>query len=202
VKVRGYRIELGEIEAVLATHPGVTGAVAAVKTLSPGDDRLVAYTTLQPGYRLDPDALRSTLRNRLPEYMVPSHFVPIPVLPLTPNGKLDRSALPMPSAETSLALARPAVPMTEPQRRLAKIWASILQTDRVGLFDNFFDLGGHSLLLVRLQAAISSEFDRDLPLVELFQHTTVAAQAERLNSNASSTTDLIARAKARARRHA
>jgi amino acid adenylation domain-containing protein len=202
VKVRGYRIELGEIEAVLAAHPGVAGAVAAVKTVSPGDDRLVAYTTLLPGHRLDPDALRSTLRSRLPEYMVPSHFVSIPVLPLTPNGKLDRSALPMPSAEASPSAAKPAVPMTGPQRRLADIWASILQTDRVGLFDNFFDIGGHSLLLVKLHAAICSEFKRDLPLVELFQHTTVASQAERLNSNASGTADLIERAKARARRHA
>jgi amino acid adenylation domain-containing protein len=200
VKVRGYRIELGEIETVLSQAPGVSAAVVALKSFGPGDDRLVGYVTRPPGAAHDAEALRVLLRARLPEYMVPAQTVTIDAIPLTPNGKVDRAALPRPSAQDRVRPpARSAVPMTDVQRRLSWIWASLLQTDAIGLTDNFFDLGGHSMLLVKLQSAISTEFGQDLTLVELFQHVTVNAQADRLTA-ANRARDLVARARGLAKR--
>ena len=205
VKVRGYRIELGEIEAVLSTHPGITQCVVVVREDEPGDQRLVGYVLAAVGTRFDADAARSTLRARLPEYMIPNLFMPLDSLPLTPNGKIDRKMLPKPhgaaaSGET-LADKRAAVLMTLPQQRVAAIWREVLQLKQVGLYDNFFDLGGHSLLLVKLQSALKREFDRELPLVELFQRTTVSAQAERLSAS-SAGSDALKRAQARAAKQA
>jgi amino acid adenylation domain-containing protein len=186
VKVRGYRIELGEIEAVLSTHPGISQCVVSVREDAPGDQRLVGYVVTAAGTRFDVDSARSTLRNRLPEYMVPNLFMPLDSLPLTPNGKIDRKMLPKPqepspSSETA-GQKSAAVPMTIPQQGVAAIWRELLQLKHVGLNDNFFDLGGHSLLLVRLQSALKRDFGLDLPLVELLQRTTVSAQAERLSA--------------------
>jgi acyl carrier protein len=129
--------------------------------------------------------------------MVPATFVTLASLPLTPNGKIDRKGLPSPASVA--APADPAVEalMTPAQRRVATIWRDILGLDRIGLHDNFFDLGGHSLLLVKLHVALRKEFGGDLALVELFQRTTVAAQADRLTSAVASDTALK-RAQARA----
>jgi amino acid adenylation domain-containing protein len=201
VKVRGYRIELGEIEAVLSTHTDIRQCVVAVREDTPGDQRLVGYVVTAAGAYFDADAARTTLRAKLPEYMIPNLFMPIEALPLTPNGKIDRKRLPKPQAAVALGEAAPeadsGVLMTLPQQRVAGLWREVLHTDRVGLYDNFFDLGGHSLLLVKLQAAMKREFGRDLPLVELFQRTTVSAQAERLSSPGT-VSNAIKRAQARA----
>jgi amino acid adenylation domain-containing protein len=203
VKVRGYRIELGEIEAVLATHPGVTQGVVIVREDTPGDQRLVGYVVTAAGSRFDADAARSTLRASLPEYMIPNLFMPVDRLPLTPNGKIDRKLLPKPDSEVaSVQKVVPdtaAVLMTLPQQRVAAVWREVLQRQHVGLYNNFFDLGGHSLLLVKLQAALKREFGRDLALVELFQRTTVAAQAERLSAPTADS-EALKRAQARAAR--
>jgi AMP-binding enzyme C-terminal domain/Phosphopantetheine attachment site len=181
VKVRGHRIELGEIEAVLAGHPGVSRCVVAVREDRPGDQRLVGYVVAEAGARLDLEAARAALRARLPEYMVPGPFVVLPALPLTPNGKVDRKALPAPEAPPGdVATRGDDAHMTPLQRRVAAAWREVLRCDRVGLHDNFFDLGGHSLLLVKLHAALRAELDAGLELVELFQWTTVAGQAARL----------------------
>jgi len=201
VKVRGYRIELGEIESVLATYPGVKECVVIVREDDPSDQRLVAYLVLMPGSCLDPDAVRSTLRAKLPEYMVPTLFEVLEALPLTGNGKIDRKRLPRPqtnkpAAEAATTIASDVL-MTAPQRRVASVWREVLRTSRVGLQDNFFDLGGHSLLLVKLQAGLTREFGRELPLVELFQRTTVSAQAARL-SLTTVESDAVQRARARA----
>jgi amino acid adenylation domain-containing protein len=205
VKVRGYRIELGEIEAVLATHPGISQCVVTVREDVPGDQRLVGYVVAVAGTRFDADAARSTLRNNLPEYMVPNLFMPLDSLPLTPNGKIDRKMLPKPQGSAaSRAAAAPdsaAVLMTLPQQRVATIWREVLQLQHVGLYDNFFDLGGHSLLLVRLQSALKREFGRDLPLVDLFQRTTVSAQTERLSAPTAGS-DAVKRAQERAAKQA
>jgi acyl carrier protein len=133
--------------------------------------------------------------------MVPNLFVILDALPLTPNGKVDRKALPAPAASgTGNAAPEPAEPlMTPAERRVASAWREVLHTDRVGLHDNFFDAGGHSLLLVKLHAALRREFGVDLGLVELFQWTTVAAQAARL-SMAPSTDGALQRAQDRAAR--
>jgi hypothetical protein len=181
VKIRGYRIELGEIEAALAALPGVRESVVAVREDRPGDKRLVGYVVMAAGAGFDADAARAALRARLPLYMVPSRLVRLPGLPLTPNGKIDRRALPAPPAVAVAQDARPPSVMSAEERRVAAIWAALLQRDRVGLYDNFFDLGGRSLLLIELHAELRAAFDADdLMLVELFQYTTVAAQAHRL----------------------
>ncbi|MDX2205391.1 MAG: amino acid adenylation domain-containing protein [Hyphomicrobiaceae bacterium] len=180
VKIRGYRIELGDVEAALAALAGVKESVAAAREEKPGDVRLVGYVTLQPGASFEAEAARSALRARLPEYMVPNAFAVLDALPLTPNGKIDRKALPAPRLEAPRQDGPSDAVMTPAQRRVAELWREILHLDRVGLHDNFFDLGGHSLLLVKLHVALKREFASDVALVELFQHTTVHAQAARM----------------------
>jgi amino acid adenylation domain-containing protein len=199
VKVRGYRIELGEIEAVLATHPGVKECVVGVREDSPGDHRLVGYVVMTEGAVAEPEALRATLRAKLPEYMVPNAFVALAALPLTPNGKIDRKGLPVPQASPVPVEDGIESLMTPVQRRVASSWRQVLRVDRVGLYENFFDIGGHSLLLVKLHAALKKEFESDIALVELFQWTTVAAQAGRLSAAAPSD-GAVHRARARAAR--
>jgi amino acid adenylation domain-containing protein len=176
VKIRGFRIELGEIEAVLAGHPGVEQAVAVVRGRSDGDRRLVAYVVAR-GEDLDPAALRRHTLDRLPEYMVPSVFVPMAALPLTPNGKVDRRALPELGDLRLGGAAASLPPRTETERRLAAIWEDVLGVEGVGARDDFFALGGHSLLLVRLNRRLSRDLGREVPVVDLFRHSTVEALA-------------------------
>jgi amino acid adenylation domain-containing protein len=202
VKVRGFRIELGEIETVLASHPGLQDSVVHVREDTPGDQRLVGYVVPAQGHSFDAEAARVTLRGKLPEYMIPNQFVTLQALPLTPNGKIDRNALPVPQAAAPDAPGDGIEALMSPlQRRVADLWREVLRIDHVGLHANFFDIGGHSLLLVRLQAAMKREFGRDLPLVELFQRTTVAAQAEGFAPPAAQDSALE-RARARAARQA
>ena len=199
VKVRGYRIELGEIEAVLATHPGVKECVVVVREDTPGDQRLVGYVVPLASAGFDTEAARTTLRAKLPEYMVPNLFVTLEAMPQTPNGKVDRKALRPPQALATAAHepAQDDALMTPAERRVAALWRELLGVSRVGLHDNFFDSGGHSLLLVKLHGALQREFSRDVALVELFQRTTIASQAERMSSNTTGS-DALKRAQARA----
>ncbi len=173
VKVRGFRIELGEIEARLLEHPDVTEAVAIVRDDLPGGRQLVAYTA--PAHATD-EALRAHLRERLPEYMLPSIFVTLDTLPLNSNGKVERKALPKPDL-ASQALDRYVPPQTAVEQKLSELWQQILELPRVGRVDNFFQSGGHSLLAVRLVAAIGAEFDITLPLAAIFQAPTIGELA-------------------------
>ena len=199
VKLRGYRIELGEIELILASHPGVKQCVVAIRE-DDSDPQLVGYVVQSTGTAFDPDSARSTLRSKLPGYMVPSQFVVLPALPLTPNGKIDRKALPAPEKIVEPIVNDDAESLMNPvQRRVADIWRKILRTNRVSLHDNFFDVGGHSMLMVKLHGALKREFDSDLALIELFQQTTIASQAERVSSAVVSE-HALHRAKARARK--
>ena len=179
VKVRGFRIELGEIEAALAAHPGVREAVVVARTDAPGETRLVAYLTSSGDSAPDAAALREHLRAGLPEYMVPAAFVAMEALPLSPNGKVDRKALPAPEAKRDESLAFVA-PRDETERAIAAIWREALGVEQVGVDDNFFDLGGHSLLLVRVHGRIREALGAQVTVVELFQHPTVGALAARL----------------------
>lgn len=199
VKLRGFRIELEEIEAVLDTHPGLRQCVVAVREDTPGDQRLVAYLVPADGAAFDAEAARQTLRTRLPEYMVPNLFVALEALPLTPNGKVDRKALPVPKLAPVVPDAAREALMNPAEQRVAAAWRELLGVARVGLLDNFFDLGGHSLLLVKLQVRLQRDFGTELPLVELFQHTTVQAQAQRLLAHPGDAAALQ-RARARAAR--
>lgn len=185
VKVRGRRIELGEIESALLAHPGVVRCVVTAREDQPGDQRLVAYIVVDPAADAGAQVLREHLRSSLPEYMLPQHFVVLGELPLLPNGKIDRSVLPAPVAEVAdAASSEDEAVMTPAQQQVAEAWKQVLRIPRVGLHTNFFNLGGHSLLLVKLQVTLQELFGRPVPLIELFQHTTVAAQTEALAASA------------------
>ena len=186
VKVRGYRIELGEIESVLAGHPGVREAVALVREDVPGDQRIVAYLIPEFPEREEapPSAneLRAWSAEHLPDYMVPAAFVPLEEWPLSATGKLDRKALPPPFAPKPEPAVIAASPRTEMERVIAAIWREVIGVESVGVDDNFFDLGGHSLLLARVQARLSEILGRDLPMVDLFRYPTVGSLAEALSA--------------------
>ena len=183
VKLRGFRIELGEVEAALRAHPAVGGAVALVRA-DAGDPRLAAYVVARNGGGPPAGAaLRAFLRERLPEYMVPSAFVALDAFPLTPTGKVDRRALPAPDAR---AEERPfAAPRTPGERALAEIWREVLRRERVGLDDDFFDLGGHSILAAQVLARVRRALGVELPLRALFEAPTPRALAERLDRAAA-----------------
>jgi len=199
VKIRGFRIEVGEIESRLATLPAIGSAIVAVREDTPGEKRLVAYVVPAAGALFDETQTRAALREILPDYMVPSAYVQLDHLPLSPNGKVDRRALPAPTAPANLVSDPTDALMTPAQRKVAALWREILRLDRVGLHQNFFDLGGHSLLLVKLQVALKASFGQEITIVELFRHTTVGAQAARFANSAPSVDEALARARASAR---
>ncbi|XWU44250.1 MAG: amino acid adenylation domain-containing protein [Dolichospermum sp. UKL202] len=172
VKIRGFRIELGEIEAALSQHEDVQTSVVIIREDSPGDKRLVAYIVPQTEIKLESSELRSFLKNKLPEYMIPNAFVFLEVLPLTPNGKVDRRALPTPDIQSEL-IDKYVAPRTATEEILAQIWAQVLKVDLVGINDNFFILGGHSLLATQLVSRIRSSFKVELPLRSFFATPTV-----------------------------
>jgi amino acid adenylation domain-containing protein len=174
VKVRGFRIELGEIEAALRSHAEVHEAVVLVREDVPGDPRLVAYVV---GAAV-PEALRSHLGSRLPQYMVPGAYVALDALPLTPNGKLDRKALPAPQ-ELAARPNRYEPPHIGIEEVLAKMWSKVLSVTLVGREDHFFELGGHSMLAVRLVTE-AKQRGLELTLQDVYAYPTLRAQAERL----------------------
>ena len=177
VKIRGYRVELDEIVAVLDTHPGVEASAVVARAAADGDVRLVAYLVASPDAKLSPSALLATLRTRLPDYMLPSVFVPIDALPLMASGKVDRSRLPAPETAEPLRDPEFEAPSSPVEKRLADLVAALLGVSRVGAGDNFFLLGGHSLLGTQLIARLRDAFGVDLPLRTVFDHPTVAGLA-------------------------
>jgi acyl carrier protein len=173
LKIRGFRIELEEIEAALSQHPNVRQSVVIAREDVPGDKRLVAYIITCQKQAPTLSELRRFLKQKLPEYMVPSAFVMIETLPLNTNGKVDRRALPAPQQERP-ALERPFVaPQDTLELQLTKIWEQVLSIQPIGVKDNFFELGGNSLLAVRLFAQIEQIFSKKLPLATFFQAPTV-----------------------------
>ena len=182
VKILGHRIEPGEIEAVLAAHPDVSAAAVTAPTGPNGEPRLVAYFVprgADPAAAPRPEALRAWLRERLPAYLVPAIYVSLAAMPQTPNGKIDRKALPAPGAE-----AMPAGPGVAPrtllEERVAALWRELLQRPQVGMDENFFEIGGHSLLAMQLSARLRAALGVELTLRTIFEGPTVAAMAARL----------------------
>jgi amino acid adenylation domain-containing protein len=173
IKIRGYRIEPQEITAVLISHPHVEASMVVANAEGSGEKRLVAYLVPAPDGQLKAASLRKFLRERLPDYMVPSTFVRLERLPISANGKLDRAALPVPTAENILEEHAYAAPESELQNRLANIVETLLGVKRVGIDDNFFNLGGHSLLGAQMIARISDTFGVELSLFSVFNDPTV-----------------------------
>jgi amino acid adenylation domain-containing protein len=192
VKIRGFRIELGEIEAVLGQHPAVRKTVVIVREDIPGNKRLVAYVVVNQLTAPTIPQLQQFLKQKLPEYMVPSAIVLLDALPLTPNGKIDRRALPAPDAVRSEGEAAYAAPRTPVEEMLAGIWADVLGVNQVGIHDNFFELGGHSLLATQLVSRLRDTFCVELPLRGLFESPTVVELAERIEAVHRSELDLQA----------
>jgi thioester reductase-like protein/amino acid adenylation domain-containing protein len=199
VKMRGFRIELGGVEAALYAYPGIQQVVVVAHQNPSGDKRLVAYGVVDAKLRqeshlqfnLDSSELQIFLRERLPEYMIPSAFVRLDALPLTPNGKVDRQALPKPNHVQYLCNKEWVAPRNSTEMQLAQIWAQILEIDNVGIHDNFFDLGGHSLLTAHLLCQVRDIFHVELPLLTLFESPTVAALAKAILQQQSSTTAIV-----------
>ncbi len=184
VKIRGFRIELGEIESVLRNLPAVEDCVVVTTGAAEGDQSMVAYVVTTRGATPDAEGLRGSLKSRLPEYMIPAQFVFLQALPLTPNGKIDRRALPAPAPVNPGAKAAFVAPRTDVERKLARIWESVLGITPVGVRDDFFAVGGHSLLGVRVLAQAEKEFGRRLPLSAIFDARTIEELAVRLQSDA------------------
>jgi amino acid adenylation domain-containing protein len=180
VKVRGYRIELGEVEAVLAEHTAVREAVVLAREHTQGDKRLVAYLVIHGEHSLNIGDLRNFIKERLPDYMVPSGFVLLDELPLTPNGKVDRKALPPPDVARSDPNETYVAPRSVTEEVLCEIWARVLGCERLGIQDNFFDLGGHSLLATQVISRVREALQQEVPLRYLFEAPTVASLVEKM----------------------
>jgi amino acid adenylation domain-containing protein len=174
VKLRGHRIELGEIEGVLREHPCVAQAVAVMRETDPGEKQLVAYVVAAPGSEQVISDLRTFLKRKLPDYMIPSVFVPMDQLPLTHSGKIDRLSLPAPSGVRhglGVSFVPPRTPLEE---EVANIWKDVLRLDRIGVHDNFFELGGHSLRATMAISRLRKAFQVELSVRAVFEFPTVA----------------------------
>ncbi|MGW2326184.1 non-ribosomal peptide synthase/polyketide synthase [Streptomyces sp. NPDC001700] len=183
VKIRGFRIEPGEIEAALTAHPAVAHAVVIAREDTPGVRRLVAYTVAARQEASPPAAeLREFLGQNLPEHMIPAAYVPLDTLPLTANGKLDRAALPAPGADGFATSAERIAPRTEAEATVARVWADVLGVEEAGAEDNFFALGGDSILAIRVASRLRTAFGTDVSPRSLFTHATVAALATALSA--------------------
>ena len=185
VKLRGFRIELGEIESILETHPDVDQAVALIREETSGDKRLVAYITLQAGRHFSEIELRRHLKKNLPEYMLPSIFVKMDSMPLTHNGKIDRKSLPHPEMKRPELAQEFILPQSEVEKIVTRLWSKTLKIDTIGIDDNFFDLGGDSLLSVQIVMLLEKEIKTEVPVVKFFQYPTIRSFAEYIEKKRS-----------------
>jgi acyl carrier protein len=181
VKIRGYRIEPGEIEAVLLQHPHIKACVVIARADKQGDRQLVAYIVASEFATFIESDARVYLQGKLPDYMLPSLIVLVEALPLTPNGKVDRKALLAPELSASTSDVDYLPPTNDVERVIADIWQDILDLETVGIHDNFFDLGGHSLLLAGVRVRLQEALNRDVPVVDLFHYPTISALARYLD---------------------
>jgi len=188
VKVRGYRIELGEIEAQLEAMADIAEAAVIVRSAEDGDERMVAFVVPAAGATPDHGALRSALRQTLPEYMIPNEFVTVADMPRTANGKLDRKALQAIKPAPAREVGEDAAPASDLENVIADLWRKTLKLDIVGRNENFFDLGGHSLLVVQLHGQLKQALDRPVSLTDLYQYPTIKSLADYLSGGASDAT--------------
>jgi amino acid adenylation domain-containing protein len=184
VKIRGFRIELGEVEAALLEQPAVREALVMAREDVPGDRRLVAYVVPEEEAAPKTTELRAALGERLPGYMIPSSFVLLEALPLSPNGKVDRRALPAPEGYQAELEATYIAPRSEIESTIAGIWQEALHLKKVGVHDNFFSLGGHSVLMAQVHTRLREVFKKELSMIDLFKYPTIDALAKYLNEEA------------------
>jgi amino acid adenylation domain-containing protein/non-ribosomal peptide synthase protein (TIGR01720 family) len=182
VKLRGFRIELGEIEAATNQHPSVSMSVVVVRQDESANQTLVAYVTLQPQQTITIPELRRFLESKLPNYMVPMAIVVLEALPLTPNGKIDRQSLPAPDLTQLISESNFVAPSTAVEEMLAGIWVQVLGLEKISINDNFFDLGGHSLIATRVISQIQQIFEVEIPLRRLFELPTVSELAKEIQA--------------------
>jgi len=173
VKIRGFRIELGEIDTILSQHPAVRQAVVVAREDVPGDKRLVGYLIPEGKEAPSVSELRQYLKEKLPEYMVPSAFVIMEKFPLTPNGKIDRKSLPSPTGLRPELASAYVAPRTEMEGTITSVWQAVLHVEKVGIHDNFFEMGGHSLLATQAVSRINKAFRVNLPLRSFFEKPTI-----------------------------
>ncbi|MCP4349674.1 MAG: amino acid adenylation domain-containing protein [Desulfobacterales bacterium] len=178
VKIRGYRVELGEIENHLLSHRSISGASVIAKEFRKDYTELAAYMTGDEN--LNVEELRNHLRTTLPDYMIPSYFIQLDKLPLTTGGKVDRRRLPEPETGRPQMETAYVKPETDIEQSIAGVWQELLKLEKVGIHDNFFDMGGHSLLIIRVQNKLQQIFSRDIPAVDLFRYPTISALARYL----------------------
>src|SRR4029077_4580476 len=183
VKIRGYRIELGEIEAVLTQHPAVRESAVIAREDRAGDKQLVAYIVPRESAPAISE-LRADLKAKLPEYMVPSAFMVLDSLPLTSNGKVDRKALPSPDRDSADLERLYIGPRNASEQAIADIWVEILGVKRIGVHDNFFDRGGHSLKATQIVSRLRKMFRSEIPLRYMFEFPTIAKLAAVIDSKA------------------
>lgn len=187
VKLRGYRIELGEIESVLHQHQRIQQAIVLVRPAPLGEQQLIAYIVPDPAGAPRMSELRSFVAEHLPEYMRPSSFVVLPELPLMPNGKLDKDALPTPTTARPQLNVSYEGPTNAVEHTIAQVWQEMLGVERIGIHDNFFDLGSHSLLMVKIHARLQTVLEREFPVLTLFKHPTIASLARHLSQQQEET---------------
>jgi amino acid adenylation domain-containing protein len=181
VNIQGHRVERGEIETILADHAGVAACVVLARADPNGDRRLVAWYVPHDNHDVSTADLRNHLASRLPDYMIPTAFMAIAAIPATENGKIDNERLPDPRASPAGAPTIATAPRDDAERRVAAIWRRVLGIDTVGAEDNFFDLGGHSSAIVRVQAALEDEMGQTISVVDLYRYSTVETLAAHLS---------------------
>jgi hypothetical protein len=181
VKLRGFRIELEDIESVLVEEQRVEQAAVVARQAASGDKQLVAYIVPKSGTKVTQADLRSHLRAKLPEFMVPSSFVFLTSLPLTTSGKIDRKSLPAPDSQAPVDGREYAAPRGSLERSIAAIWQQVLKLEKVSVKDNFFDIGGHSLLLAQVHSRLRDTIKGDLPLLTLLEYPTISSLSAHLS---------------------
>ena len=180
VKINGFRIELGEVEAALAEFPGIRQVTVIAHADHTGRQRLAAYFVSELGTPIASHTLREFLAARSPAQMIPAFYIQLDEIPLTHNGKVDRKALPVPTTGSAAPAAEPSSPM---QERVSGIWRDVLEAPNVGLDDNFFDIGGSSILLIQVRTQLQTELARQIPITWMFEFTTIRALAEKLQAD-------------------
>jgi hypothetical protein len=181
VKIRGFRVELGEIETAVARHPAVAAAAATTRPEPSGERRVDAYAVLRPGAAATTAELRRFARDHLPPFMVPARLAIVTALPLTANGKVDRARLPEISA-TAAPAPRPGPAGTALEQAIAGAWRAVLGVEQPGRTDNFFDLGGHSVLLAQVSGLLSEDLGQEVTPLTILEHPTIAALAAHLGA--------------------